>query len=65
LTAELIGDVFQAGYDLTGSGKTPFPSLADPFYLTFYPLLLLALLRIPTASVFNVLFIVFRLSSLR
>jgi signal transduction histidine kinase len=51
LTAELIGDLFQAGYDLTGSGKTPFPSLADPFYLAFYPLLLLALLRIPTAPV--------------
>jgi signal transduction histidine kinase len=50
LAAELIGDLVQAVYDV-GLHRSPYPSLADPFYLAFYPLLLLALLRVPVASV--------------
>ncbi len=36
-------------YDLA-LHRSPYPSLADPFYLAFYPLLALALLRVPVAS---------------
>lgn len=50
LAAESIGDVVQAVYDV-GLHTSPYPSLADPFYLAFYPLLLLALLRVPVAAV--------------
>jgi signal transduction histidine kinase len=50
LAAELIGDVVQAVYDV-GLHRSPYPSLADPFYLAFYPLLALALLRVPVATV--------------
>jgi signal transduction histidine kinase len=49
LSAEMLGDVFQAIYDV-GLRHSPFPSLADPFYLAFYPLLLLALVRVPVAA---------------
>jgi hypothetical protein len=42
LAAETIGDVVQAVYDI-GLHRSPYPSPADPFYLAFYPLLLLAL----------------------
>lgn len=49
LAAELIGDVAQAVYDV-GLHGSPYPSLADPFYLAFYPLLLLALLGVPVAA---------------
>jgi len=48
--AESAGDVIQAAYDL-GRGGSPYPSLADPFYLAFYPLVLFALLRAPVAKV--------------
>lgn len=50
LAAESIGDVVQAVYDV-GLHTSPYPSLADPLYLAFYPLLLLALLRVPVAAV--------------
>jgi signal transduction histidine kinase len=50
LAAELIGDIVQAIYEV-GLGESPYPSLADVFYLGFYPLLLIALLRIPVARV--------------
>jgi signal transduction histidine kinase len=50
LAAELIGDVVQAVYDV-GLHRSPYPSLADPLYLAFYPLLALALLRVPVALV--------------
>jgi signal transduction histidine kinase len=49
LSAEMIGDLIQAVYDV-GLHHSPYPSLADPFYLAFYPLLLLALLRVPVAA---------------
>ncbi len=49
LTAEAIGDLVQAVYDV-GLNQSPYPSLADPFYLTFYPLLLLALLTVTTRT---------------
>jgi signal transduction histidine kinase len=44
--AETIGDLVQAVYDLL-LHSSPFPSLADPFYLAFYLLLVLALRRVP------------------
>ncbi len=44
----LIGNVVYGSYDL--AGQQPFPSIADGFYLAFYPLLLLGLLTLPTAS---------------
>jgi signal transduction histidine kinase len=39
----------QAVYEV-GFHRSPYPSAADPFYLSFYPLLLFALLRIPAAA---------------
>jgi signal transduction histidine kinase len=42
LLAETIGDITQAIYEVA-LHQAPYPSLADPFYLTFYPLVLLAL----------------------
>jgi diguanylate cyclase (GGDEF)-like protein len=42
-----IGDVIQFAYETAGS--FPAPSLADPFYLLFYPLFLAGLLRFPIA----------------
>jgi signal transduction histidine kinase len=50
LAAELTGDVIQVLYEV-GFRRSPYPSLADPFYLAFYPLLLIALLRVPVAVV--------------
>jgi hypothetical protein len=49
LAAETLGDVVQAVYDV-GLHQAPYPSLADPFYLAFYPLLLLALLTATTRT---------------
>ena len=48
LAGGLIGDLVYASYDLAGS--QPFPSIADGFYLAFYPCLLAGLLVLPTAS---------------
>jgi len=42
LAAEAAGDLVEAVYTV-GFHEAPYPSLADPFYLAFYPLLLLAL----------------------
>jgi signal transduction histidine kinase len=50
LAAELAGDIIQAVFEV-GFDSSPYPSVADVFYLAFYPLLLLALLRIPVAPV--------------
>jgi PAS domain S-box-containing protein len=47
-TAELAADLTLAVYDVALDDPT-FPSLADAFFLAFYPLLLLALLKVPTA----------------
>jgi signal transduction histidine kinase len=49
LSAEALGDVIQAIYDV-GLHHSPYPSLADPFYVAFYPLLFLALVRVPVAA---------------
>lgn len=49
LAAETLGDVVQTIYEV-GLHRSPYPSLADPFYLAFYPLLLFALLRVPAAA---------------
>jgi PAS domain S-box-containing protein len=48
MAAELIADLILSGYDVTYS-RPPFPTPADGFFLTFYPLLLAALLSIPVA----------------
>jgi hypothetical protein len=43
----LIGDLAQTLYELAGSRS--YPSVADGFYMLFYPLMLAGLLRFPTA----------------
>jgi diguanylate cyclase (GGDEF)-like protein len=48
LTANAVGDAAMAAYDL-GSSPAPFPSPADPAYLSFYALVGLALWRLPVA----------------
>ncbi len=45
----LVGDVAQTVYELT-SPEPFYPSVADLFYLIFYPLMLWGLLRFPTSS---------------
>jgi diguanylate cyclase (GGDEF)-like protein len=45
---DTIGNVLYGAYDM--AGEAPFPSMADAFYLAFYPLLLTGLLLLPTAS---------------
>jgi diguanylate cyclase (GGDEF)-like protein len=54
LAANLIGNVVYGIYDQ--AGQQPFPSIADAFYLGFYPLMLLGLLALPTASLRRDLF---------
>jgi signal transduction histidine kinase len=56
LLAETLGDVVEVVYDV-GSGGSPYPSLADPFYLAFYPLLLFALWRVPVPPVSRARFV--------
>lgn len=46
--SDLAGNTLYGLYDL--GGRQPFPSLADAFYLAFYPLMLFGLLALPTAS---------------
>lgn len=46
--AQLAGDTQMALYGF-GGGEIPFPSSADLAYLAFYPLMLLALVRVPVA----------------
>ena len=48
-SAELIGDLILAVYDIV-LNHPAFPSVADLFFLSFYPLLLLALTRVPSAA---------------
>jgi diguanylate cyclase (GGDEF)-like protein len=48
LTSNLVGNLVYGAYDL--GGQQPFPSIADAFYLAFYPCLLVGLLVLPTAS---------------
>lgn len=48
-TVELCADLSLAAYDIGLSDPT-FPSVADAFFLCFYPLVLVALLRVPTAA---------------
>ncbi len=43
LTADLILAIYDVGFD-----DPTFPSLADAFFLSFYPLLLLAIAQVPT-----------------
>jgi diguanylate cyclase (GGDEF)-like protein len=47
LLAQLAGQVAFMVYDLLG--KTPYPSIADVLYLSFYPLILVGLLSLPVA----------------
>lgn len=48
LACDLVGNLLYGAYDM--AGEQPFPSVADAFYLAFYPLLFLGLLVLPTAS---------------
>jgi diguanylate cyclase (GGDEF)-like protein len=48
LAAQLIGDTAMAVHDF-GGGEIPFPSPTDLAYVSFYPLVLLALLWVPVA----------------
>jgi signal transduction histidine kinase len=45
---ELVADVILSGYDVAYS-HPPFPTPADAFFLSFYALLLVALLSVPVA----------------
>ncbi|MEA2493092.1 MAG: hypothetical protein QOJ29_1003 [Thermoleophilaceae bacterium] len=47
LAGQLAGGIAVDVYALLG--QTPYPSLADPLYLSFYPLMLAALLVLPRA----------------
>jgi PAS domain S-box-containing protein len=48
IAAELIADVLLSGYDIAYS-RPPFPTPADAFFLSYFALLLVALLSIPVA----------------
>jgi len=48
LVSNMAGNLIYGTYDL--AGQQPFPSVADGFYLGFYPFLFLGLLILPTAS---------------
>ncbi len=48
MAAELIADAILFGYDLAYN-QPPFPTPADPFFLAYFVLLLVALLSIPVA----------------
>src|ERR1022692_3288928 len=43
--ANFVGDIVWTIYELIG--KPPYPSVADGFYLLFYPLMLWGVLRFP------------------
>lgn len=49
LLSYLLGDLVQT-YNEVIAHTRPFPSLADGFYLAFYPLMLAAMLRFPSAA---------------
>jgi PAS domain S-box-containing protein len=46
--AELIADVILSGYDIAYD-HPPFPTAADAFFLSFYALMMVALLSVPVA----------------
>ena len=48
IAGQLVGDTTVAAYDFVGV-EVPFPSPADLFYLSTYPLMLAALLCVPVA----------------
>lgn len=48
IATNLAANSIYASYDL--AGKQPFPSLADAFYLAFYPLTFVGIVLLPTAS---------------
>jgi PAS domain S-box-containing protein len=48
IAAELIADVLLSGYDIAYN-QPPFPTPADAFFLSYFALLLVALLSIPVA----------------
>ena len=48
LGMHLAGELVQLVYDISAT-HTAHPSIADGFYLAFYPLMLLAVLRLPAA----------------
>lgn len=48
ILAELAADVILSGYDIAYS-RPPFPTPADAFFLSFYVLLLVALISVPVA----------------
>jgi PAS domain S-box-containing protein len=50
VAAELIADILLLRYDIKYN-LPPFPTVADAFFLSFYVLLFLALLRVPVAPV--------------
>ncbi len=45
----LVGEVIYNYLEIV-SHETPFPSIADPFYLAFYPLILIAMFLFPTGK---------------
>ena len=49
LLSYLLGDVVQT-YNEVIAHNRPFPSLGDAFYLAFYPLMLAAMLRLPSPA---------------
>ena len=50
IAAETIADILLLKYNIEYN-KPPFPTIADAFFLSFYVLLLAALLRVPVAPV--------------
>jgi PAS domain S-box-containing protein len=50
VAAELIADILLLRYDIKYN-VPPFPTVADAFFLSFYVLLFIALLRVPVAPV--------------
>src|SRR3954454_18306454 len=49
-SAWAVGNLFWTGFVLADDGSIPFPSLADPFYLLFLPLMAAALLALPDTA---------------
>src|SRR5580693_3944273 len=50
IAAETIADIFLLKYNIQYN-EPPFPTIADAFFLSFYVLLFIALLRVPVAPV--------------
>ncbi len=47
VSCQFLGDLVYTAYELAGASA--YPSVADAFYLSFYPFVLVALLRLPVA----------------